>query len=196
MLAIIHKLLVQKKTRLYKSLLILSLVAFGLFKIYTYFRWDNFGVVVPEQIYRSGQLRPFQLKKMIERHKIKTILRFNIPELSLEEMAAEEAVCRQYDVAIVRLIMTGDGLGEFSQYDEALAVLQDSASLPVLITCARGTYRTGAIVVLYRVAVQGWAFEKALQELKQYRFEAGSPDIGHPLIAHLHEYLKRCVIHE
>jgi len=41
---------------------------------------DNFGVVEPNRVFRSGQLLPFQLEKVISKHHIKTIIQTNIPE--------------------------------------------------------------------------------------------------------------------
>ncbi len=160
--------------------------------------WDNFGVVEPGRIYRSGQLRPAQLEKLIKRHKIKTIIKTNIPELSIPDMAREREVCRRHDVRVAALIMPGDGRGEFDQYDRALAWLRDRRNLPALVTCARGTHRTGAIVAVYRVLEQDWPVDRALAEMKAYRFDPGGRRgrAEHPLSAHLRAYFKERLDHE
>ena len=160
--------------------------------------WDNFGTVEPGLIYRCGQLRPAHLEKLIKRYKIKTIIKTNIPELSLADMAREREVCRRHDVRVAALIMPGDGRGEFAQYDQALALLRDRRNLPALVTCARGTHRTGAVVAVYRVLVQCWPVDRALAEMEDYRFEPGGGRgrAEHPLTAHLRAYFKERLNHE
>src|SRR5262245_37440947 len=50
---------------------------------------------------------------------------------------------------------------------EALRVMADPANRPLLIHCQHGADRTGALVALYRVVVQGWTKEKAVLEMNQ-----------------------------
>lgn len=163
-----------------------------------YWAWDNFGTVEPGQVYRCGQLLPGQLEKLIKRYKIKTIIKTNIPDLSLADMGREREVCRRHYVRVAALIMPGDGRGEFAQYDQALALLCDQRNLPALITCARGTHRTGAVVAVYRVLAQHWTVARALAEMEDYRFDPGGQwgRAKHPLTEHLHTYFKERLDHE
>jgi protein tyrosine/serine phosphatase len=50
---------------------------------------------------------------------------------------------------------------------EALRVMADPANRPLMIHCRHGSDRTGALVALYRVVVQGWTKEKAVEEMNQ-----------------------------
>jgi protein tyrosine phosphatase (PTP) superfamily phosphohydrolase (DUF442 family) len=50
---------------------------------------------------------------------------------------------------------------------EALRVMTDPANRPLLIHCQHGADRTGALVALYRVVVQGWTKEKAVEEMNR-----------------------------
>ena len=52
---------------------------------------------------------------------------------------------------------------------EALLVLTESRS-PVVVHCWHGADRTGAVVALYRMVVQGWTREQAIAELMDPRF--------------------------
>jgi protein tyrosine/serine phosphatase len=56
---------------------------------------------------------------------------------------------------------------------------------PVLVHCQHGSDRTGTMVALYRIAVQGWTKEAALDEMTQggYGF--------HPLWKNLRRYVMR-----
>src|SRR5262249_45716480 len=48
---------------------------------------------------------------------------------------------------------------------EALKIMADPQNRPLLIHCQQGADRTGAMVALYRVVVQGWPAEKAVEEM-------------------------------
>jgi protein tyrosine phosphatase (PTP) superfamily phosphohydrolase (DUF442 family) len=50
---------------------------------------------------------------------------------------------------------------------EAMKIMADPNNRPLLIHCQQGADRTGAMVALYRVVVQGWTAEKAVEEMTQ-----------------------------
>ena len=82
--------------------------------------------------------------------------------------------------------MYGDGIALYDEYDQALAVLADPALHPVLVHCARGAFRTGAVIALYRVRAQGWGEEEVVREMRAYRFFERKE---RPLLPHLKKYL-------
>lgn len=145
---------------------------------------DNFGVVEEGVLYRSGQPKPYQLAKMIEEYGIRTVINTRELEAPADLMAREAEVCEESGVEMVRLPMSGDGRGEFAQYQQALAILSDSNRLPALVHCARGTHRTGALVASWRVQSEGWDPDAAVREMTQYRFK---PE-DHVLVPHLKSY--------
>jgi len=49
----------------------------------------------------------------------------------------------------------------------ALRIMADPANRPLLIHCQHGADRTGALVALYRVVVQGWNKADAIREMNQ-----------------------------
>jgi protein tyrosine/serine phosphatase len=62
-------------------------------------------------------------------------------------------------------------------YDEMVAFLKaatDPANQPVFVHCQHGADRTGMMVALYRIAVQGWSKADAIRELKDggYNFHS------------------------
>jgi protein tyrosine phosphatase (PTP) superfamily phosphohydrolase (DUF442 family) len=57
---------------------------------------------------------------------------------------------------------------------EALRILTDPQNRPVVIHCQHGADRTGAIVALYRVVVQGWTKEDAIREMDEGGFHHSS----------------------
>lgn len=48
-----------------------------------------------------------------------------------------------------------------------LQIVTNPRRVPVLVHCQHGADRTGAMFALYRVAVQGWGKEKAIEEMMQ-----------------------------
>lgn len=46
-----------------------------------------------------------------------------------------------------------------------LNIVSDTSMTPVLVHCQHGADRTGAMVAVYRVAVQGWSKQEALLEM-------------------------------
>jgi protein tyrosine/serine phosphatase len=66
---------------------------------------------------------------------------------------------------LVHIRMSAFGLRD-DRVLEALRVMADPANRPLMVHCRQGADRTGAIVALYRVVVQGWSKQKALLEMK------------------------------
>ena len=50
---------------------------------------------------------------------------------------------------------------------QALRIMVDPANRPLMVHCRHGADRTGALVALYRIVVQGWSKEKAVLEMNQ-----------------------------
>jgi len=51
-----------------------------------------------------------------------------------------------------------------------LQIVTDPARTPVLVHCQHGADRTGTMCAIYRIAVQGWSKEEALQEMTKGGF--------------------------
>lgn len=169
------------------GVLVLGLVVLGIKEGRHYVFVDNFDVVEEGVLCRSGQPKPFQLARLIEEHGIRTVINTREAEAPEALMAEEAAICAEAGAELVRLSMPGDGRGSYEQYDQALAILSDPDRQPVLVHCARGTHRTGAIVASWRVDQQGWDPEQAVLEMTRYRFK---PD-GHVLVPHLEDYWEK-----
>lgn len=55
--------------------------------------------------------------------------------------------------------------------DRAVKVISDPENQPVYVHCAFGRDRTGAVVAVYRMEVEGWSYEDAEAELQSYGFK-------------------------
>jgi protein tyrosine phosphatase (PTP) superfamily phosphohydrolase (DUF442 family) len=51
-----------------------------------------------------------------------------------------------------------------------LQIVTDPGRTPVLVHCQHGADRTGTMCALYRIVVQGWTKEEAIQEMKEGGF--------------------------
>ncbi len=65
-----------------------------------------------------------------------------------------------------------------------LRIVTDPKNLPVFVHCQHGSDRTGTMIAIYRVAVQGWDREEAIREMVEggYGF--------HPMWENLKRYLR------
>src|SRR4051812_8276548 len=70
--------------------------------LFANFKYDlfpkRFGVVVPNEIYRSGQLSQRMLKPTLETHAIKTVIDFQGEKDHDPEMDNETRVCREIGI--------------------------------------------------------------------------------------------------
>lgn len=132
--------------------------------------WDHWDVVKPGILYRSGRLTPEQMETAIKTYRIKTVVSFLVPT---PRDAWEEKLVEGLGAKFVNLPMPGDGFGREDQFREALRLIDDPESRPVLVHCARGTCRTGAAVAFYRYQRDGWTIEDVSAEMRRQVYRQG-----------------------
>ena len=71
------------------------------------------------------------------------------------------------------------------KYSRFLVIVSDPANLPAFIHCKHGADRTGAAVALYRIKIQKWNPEEAINEMVNggYRF--------HKIHSHLKNFVRK-----
>lgn len=113
-------------------------------------------------LYRSGQLERFS-KSAFARRNIKTIV--NMRE-RCEDPAAfdkEAEFCRQNGIRLanfgVGAVIPGD-----VQIAEFLRIVKRNDGA-ILVHCAQGRNRTGVMAAAYRIILEGWSANKALDEM-------------------------------
>jgi protein tyrosine phosphatase (PTP) superfamily phosphohydrolase (DUF442 family) len=132
--------------------------------------WDHFDVVKHGILYRSGQLNPTQLEQAVRGYGIRTLVSFQLPGEGVER---ERALARRLGIDFLNLPMPGDGSGKESQFREVLKAVDDPERRPVLVHCARGTCRTGAVVALYRFERDGWTIADVAAEMTRQSYRDG-----------------------
>lgn len=130
----------------------------------------RFGVVVPGEIFRSGQMSSPLVEKVLREHHIKVIVDLNGDHTGLDGIEAEQRAVRDLGIDYECYPLNGDGTGDIRQYARALERIQQATALgePVLVHCAAGVQRTGGVVATYRLLIQHRTSASALAEMKHY----------------------------
>lgn len=124
------------------------------------FEWKRFAVVEPGVLYRSGMLKDWQLEAAIEKYGIKTVY-----SLTYTHHDKERELCERRGVRRHFHYLPGDGVGPDDPYLRFLEIVRDPANHPVLVHCSAGVQRTGGASALYRVLIQGWELDAAIEEM-------------------------------
>lgn len=139
----------------------------------------RFGVVIPGEVYRSGQISQYQFEPTIRKHGIDVVIDLNGVEPTDVDQAAEIAAYDTLGLEHHRFKLEGNGTGVVDNYVNAIATLaechRDGKS--VLVHCHAGTQRTGSVVAAFRVLVLGESPKAAYSELAQYGWNADSDQV-------------------
>lgn len=150
----------------------------------------RFGVVVPGEVYRSGQISKWQFGPTVEEHGIEVVIDLNGVDPADEHQAAEITAYDRLGLEHYRFKLEGNGTGDVTNYVEAIATLArcHNEGKPVLVHCHAGTQRTGSVVAAYRVLVLGQSPRDAYAELARYGWNAETDQI---LLTYLNGNLRR-----
>jgi protein-tyrosine phosphatase len=151
----------------------------------------RFGVVEEGEIYRSGELREWPLERVIEEYDITTILTL-LQDVPDPVQDAERRVAREKGVRLLRIGMPGDGCADYAKLDRAADILADEKLRPILVHCAAGVNRTGAVIAAWRMKHRSWSLEEAIEESREF----GYPLTDKPrLYEHINGYYERLQQH-
>jgi hypothetical protein len=130
---------------------------------------DKFAAVVPGKIYRGAWQKPWPMRRVVERYKIKTVLALAHPNdhpLCVGERAlAKELGFRWVHVPIVDERGTKDYRVINDRLEEAAAVLADPNNYPIYFHCHHGINRASMVQIAYRTKYCGWTLEQATDEI-------------------------------
>jgi len=129
---------------------------------------------VSDDVYRGAQPAPAgfaELKKI----GIKTIV-------SLRANHSDEQWLKGSGFYYISIPMEANSIGD-KQAIAFLKVITDPRYKPCFVHCQHGADRTGTMIALYRMYVQGWPRQEALGELSVYNF--------HEYFQNLRRYLKK-----
>ena len=136
----------------------------------------NLGVVKEGAIYRSAQPELFEaLPQYLEVRRV-----LNLRAHSDKELAGGTGIL-VYDFPLN--VFSNISVSDF---DYALTIMKECRQPPILVHCRQGQDRTGVICACYRVAVDGWSLDDALEEMQAYGFN----DLWFVLKGSLETYVK------
>lgn len=128
----------------------------------------RFGVVVEDELYRSGRIHPSLLPKVLDRYGIDDIV--SLTSNSPKYRQLEEQLTSERGIRLQRFSLSGDGTGDPALIVDALVAIHESIARgdQVLVQCAAGSERTGGVIYLYRTLVLGESPDTAYAELLRY----------------------------
>ncbi len=120
--------------------------------LYAYWQVDgNFHEVEAGRYYRSAQLAPADLDRVIHRYGIRSILNLRGNNAGTAWYDGEVVTSRADGVVHLDYAISAKRPVSVTQMKEILAILHD-APKPVLVHCQGGSDRTGLVTALYRLS--------------------------------------------
>jgi len=123
----------------------------------------NFAQVSPG-FYRGAEPTA-QCLERLDALGVRTIVNLRDEEKAstVEQNDAEAHGMRYFNVPL-----SGIGKPALADVQKTLSIIRTPGNQPVFLHCKRGADRTGAIVAAYRIQVEGWTAERALEEAKSF----------------------------
>ena len=126
----------------------------------------HFTGVVDGVLYRSGQPAGDDWARLQRDYHFRTVV--NLRDDGPTDQP-EDALVARHGMRYVHIPMSNHRRPTTQQAEQFLQVMRDPASAPVLVHCARGYNRTGVLIAVYRMRVQGWSLERATAEAENIR---------------------------
>ncbi len=120
----------------------------------------NFREVVPGRLYRSGQLDPAQLREVVERFGIRSVVNLRGYDPRPAWHRAEREAAGRLGVAHFDVHLSARSLPRREELLKLLALYR-STPVPILVHCESGADRAGEAAALYRIELLGEAPEAA-----------------------------------
>ena len=123
----------------------------------------NFGQM-DDQFYRGAQPKEDEYKELAALG-VKLIIDLRDDPMPFAKSAAEAAKMRYFNLA-----MSDKDYPKNETIDQFLTLIKDDGNRPFYVHCAGGRHRTGLMGAIYRFNNDGWDYNKAYQEMKNYDF--------------------------
>jgi protein tyrosine/serine phosphatase len=126
----------------------------------------NFGQM-DERFYRGAQ------PERADYQALKTLGVKTIVDLQNDPTDYEKSSVEALGMKYVNIPMSGVSRPEQAKVDQFLKLLDDPLTGVVYVHCKAGIHRTGVMGAAYRVTKDGWNYDQAYKEMKNYQFTSG-----------------------
>jgi protein tyrosine/serine phosphatase len=126
---------------------------------------DNFGRMNPH-LYRGAQPTSEGFVNLRELG-VDTVVRLSLGE---EGSAAERAVVESLGMQFVDLPWSSVHLPQTGQVVEFLSLVKEHPERTYFVHCKAGADRTGVFVALYRIVLDRWTTDQAVDEMKAFHY--------------------------
>jgi protein tyrosine phosphatase (PTP) superfamily phosphohydrolase (DUF442 family) len=123
----------------------------------------NFGKI-SDHIYRGGQPKSDEYRWLAGMG-IKTVI-----DLREDPQTYARPMARDAGLNYINIRLSSRRQPTPEEANFFLHLVNDQENWPVYVHCAAGKHRTGALVAVYRMKMEGWDAEKAYREMKDYGF--------------------------
>ncbi|MGH9836211.1 MAG: fused DSP-PTPase phosphatase/NAD kinase-like protein [Blastocatellia bacterium] len=123
----------------------------------------NFGRV-NNHIYRGGQPKDDEYRELASIG-IKTVIDLREDAENYARRSTEGA-----GMQYVNLRLNAKRPPTAEESERFLALVNDQRNWPVFVHCAGGRHRTGVLVAVYRMEMDGWDSKRAYREMKDFKF--------------------------
>jgi hypothetical protein len=138
-------------------------------------------VVAPGRLVRGAWQRPWPLRRLIEREKIRTVVTLTAINRDDPKFLGQERVIREAGVDWIIVPMRGSR-ATLDQMAEAADLLADPRRQPVFFHCVAGHHRTSLVHAAFRMRHEGWTAERAWREVAQLPWARPETDLGDRLL--------------
>jgi protein tyrosine/serine phosphatase len=138
----------------------------GYYVYYRDFPAHHFEMVTESVLYRSGQPSADGWRAIKDKYGIKTVISLRESAPDSDWRRTEIRFCLQNKIELVDIGVSHDVTDE--HWKEFLGIVTDPQKHPVLVHCQAGSVRTGAVIAGYRIAVQGWSYEEAVEDAERF----------------------------
>ncbi|MBI2027822.1 MAG: tyrosine-protein phosphatase [Deltaproteobacteria bacterium] len=123
----------------------------------------NFGVIVSNKFFRSGQPDNEDLFVIKDKLKIKTIL-----NLKVSVDGHENKFAKKNKIRIIHMPMSAKRPPTNEQLNIFFDIIQNKSLYPLWMHCQGGADRTGVMAAVYRLEFENWSKWSALFEMIRY----------------------------
>jgi protein tyrosine/serine phosphatase len=134
--------------------------------------------IVSKELWRGSAPSESDLTELAKRG-VKTVVNLRKPGAGTSK---EETYARKLGLKYVHIPM-GFGSPSPKSINQFLAIVTNPEYQPVYVHCLQGADRTGSVVGVYRMLVQGWTFDKAYSEMRSHHFKPWLVTMKHTVAA-------------